>query len=242
MTSSIDSRDSKCATRQCQMRVCRRAIATIVATVMLTLAAPSVHAERKDFISPEVLRKVEAQYGTAARTRLRQFIDFLDRQNPNDSELAKLKSVNDYINRVPFINDRIHWKKEDYWASPVDKFATNGGDCEDFSVAKYFALKKLGVPEEKLRLTYVKSIPLKQAHMVTTYFARPDAIPLVLDNLNPKILPANLRKDLVPVYSFNGGGLWLAKARGTGKRIGGSEKVAEWHDLMNRMSEEERVN
>jgi hypothetical protein len=78
--------------------------------------------------------------------------------------------------------------------------------------------------------------------MVTTYFARPDAMPLVLDNLNPKILPAKLRKELVSVYSFNGGGLWLANARGTGKRIGGSEKVTEWHDLMSRMEETDRMD
>jgi hypothetical protein len=57
--------------------------------------------------------------------------------------------------------------------------------------------------------------------MVTTYFAQPDAMPLVLDNLNPQIVPAHLRKDRVPVYSFNGGGLWLAKSGGSGKRIDG---------------------
>ncbi|HBE92709.1 MAG TPA: sulfate adenylyltransferase, partial [Gammaproteobacteria bacterium] len=76
---------------------------------------------------------------------------------------------------------------------------------------------------------------LDQAHMVLTYYEKPGAIPLVLDNLNGEILPATERTDLLPVYSFNGGGLWTAKQRGKGKFIGGSDKVKLWKDLESRM-------
>jgi predicted transglutaminase-like cysteine proteinase len=92
-------------------------------------------------------------------------------------------------------------------------------------------LIELGIPEEKLRITYVKAVELNQAHMVLTYFENRRAIPLVLDNLIIEIKPANLRRDLAPVYSFNGSGLWLAKARGDGQRVGNASRLSLWEDL-----------
>ncbi|MBI4206399.1 MAG: transglutaminase-like cysteine peptidase [Betaproteobacteria bacterium] len=109
------------------------------------------------------------------------------------------------------MDDIIHWGKEDYWATPIEFLSTNAGDCEDFSIAKYFTLRALGVPDDRLRLTYVKElVQYNQAHMVVAYFPSPDAEPLVLDNINKTIQPASARSDLLPVYSFNGSNLWLA--------------------------------
>ena len=101
-----------------------------------------------------------------------------------------------------FVSDDQHWGRADYWATPVEFLATGAGDCEDFSLAKYFTLKALGVPLERMRLTYAKAVKLNQAHMVVAYFATPDAEPLILDNLISDIKPASQRTDLVPVYSF----------------------------------------
>ena len=145
--------------------------------------------------------------------------------------------VNDFFNsNVLFINDLALWQKEDYWATPLEFLSIGAGDCEDYSIAKYFTLKQLGVDEEKLRITYVKAINLGQAHMVLTYFKTKRSIPLVLDNLITEIKPANQRTDLVPVYSFNGAGLWLSKSRGTGnQRVGDSSSLSLWEDLENRM-------
>ena len=45
---------------------------------------------------------------------------------------------------------------------------TGGGDCEDYAIAKYFSLIKLGIPDEKLRITYVsyqKQIQLTKKHI-----------------------------------------------------------------------------
>lgn len=134
------------------------------------------------------------------------------------------------------MSDQQHWGKLDYWATPIEFLATDGGDCEDYVIAKYFTLRAVGVPESKLYLTYVKAIRLNQAHMVLTYFKKATSIPLVLDNINPRILPATQRRDLIPIYSFNGEGLWLAKQRGKGKAVSGGEKqLKQWNDLLKRM-------
>ncbi|RLA00148.1 MAG: sulfate adenylyltransferase, partial [Gammaproteobacteria bacterium] len=144
--------------------------------------------------------------------------------------------VNKFFNsNVLFIDDQSLWGKEDYWATPLEMLSIGAGDCEDYSIAKYFTLKELGMDEEKLRLTYVKAIDINQAHMVLTYFENKRAIPLVLDNLIVEIKPANLRTDLIPVYSFNGTGLWLAKSRGGSQRVGDASRLSLWEELESRM-------
>ena len=89
---------------------------------------------------------------------------------PVSTDLEKLEKVNRFFNQVNFVSDAIHWQKKDYWATPIEFLASDGGDCEDFALAKYFTLKMLGVPEKKLNLTYVKAWKLNQSHMVLTYY------------------------------------------------------------------------
>lgn len=188
-------------------------------------------------ISTKLLTKIENKYGSEARSRVIAWQQLMRRKD-FASEKDKLKAVNDFFNKkMTFVDDIVHWKKKDYWATPIEFLGSNGGDCEDYSIAKYFTLKELGVPESKLRITYVKALKLNQAHMVVTYYPSKNAVPLVLDNLVPKIRKASLRKDLKPVYSFNGTGLWIAKARGKGKRVGGSGRISLWQDLKSRMRE-----
>ena len=97
----------------------------------------------------------------------------------------------------------------------------------------------MGIPEEHMRLTYVKALQLDQAHMVLTYFPSPDAEPLVLDNLVSEIQPSSERTDLQPVYSFNGKGLWLAKMKGADRRIGHSGRLSRWQGVIARINDEQ---
>lgn len=187
------------------------------------------------------LEAAERKFGAKARERLEAWQALINASR-NLPEAEKLRVANDFFNQVPFISDAAHWNAKDYWATPSEMLATNGGDCEDFSIAKYFTLIALGVPVGKLKITYVKAAtadPINQAHMVLTYYSTPTAIPLVLDNLIPDIKPASRRPDLTPVYSFNGAGLWLAKERGEGKSVaGGSSNIGFWRELNARMGRE----
>ena len=119
-------------------------------------------------------------------------------------EKEKLVKVNRFFNQLNFVNDDRLWGKKDYWATPLEFLGSNGGDCEDFTIAKYFSLLELGVPDKKLRLVYVKAITLNQFHMVLAYYSKPSAEPILLDNIDPQIKRASKRRDLLPVYSFNG--------------------------------------
>ncbi|GLQ29728.1 hypothetical protein GCM10007876_02060 [Litoribrevibacter albus] len=149
----------------------------------------------------------------------------------------KLDRVNQYFNtEIRFISDQLLWEQEDYWATPYESLSRKAGDCEDFSLAKYFTLIKAGMDPEKLRITYVKAVKLKQAHMVLAYYPTPSSEPLVLDNLIPEIKRASKRRDLVPVYSFNASGFWLNKMSGN-IRLGGASRVTMWSEFVERMSE-----
>ena len=188
-------------------------------------------------ITEAMLDMVAKEYGRRARSRIIKWQDLVDKHN-QDTEREKLEAVNKFFNRNRFISDLQHWKKSDYWATPIEFLATKGGDCEDFSIAKYITLRALGIPEKKLRITYVKALRINQAHMVLTYYETPRSIPLIMDNIDTKIKPAHKRPDLKPVYSFNAEGLWLAKMRGEGQKTGSASDLNMWRDLEARLKRE----
>lgn len=185
-------------------------------------------------LEEDVLSRTERMYGGEARRRLLAWQDLI-RGADGLTERGKMDKVNGFFNGFDFVSDASHWGMDDYWATPVEFIASGGGDCEDFALAKYFTLKAVGVSENKLTLTYVKALGLNQAHMVLTFYPAPDAEPLVLDNLVDDILPASARTDLLPVYSFNGAGLWIAKQRGRGRHVGDSDRLKRWKELLGRM-------
>jgi len=189
-------------------------------------------------VSEQLIEVYSRRFGPEARARLEAWKrDAAARKRSPGREAAMLSEVNRMLNRVRFVDDRVHWGEVDYWATPAESIGSDGADCEDFSIAKYFLLKELGVPIARLRLTYVKSLKLNQAHMVLAYYERPDAEPLVLDNLEDRVRPASQRADLVPVYSFNDEEVWI-EMRG---RSGSPTQLRNWRALMDRLDWERRT-
>ncbi len=207
--------------------------------ILLLCASALALAGRYILINQALLDQVTERYGETAAKRLLSWDDFLRQQSelPQD-DMARLKLVNDFFNQLRFVSDQRLWGTEDYWATPVEFLSRGAGDCEDFSIAKYFTLRQLGVADERLRITYVKALKLNQAHMVLTYFPEGSSVPLVLDNLEGDIRPATERNDLAPVYNFNGDGLWLAKQRGHGKRVGEADRISLWMQLRERLDKD----
>lgn len=157
------------------------------------------------------------------------------------SPTDKLRRVNEFFNRrVLFADDQEVWGQSDYWATPMETLAKGKGDCEDFTIAKYFTLLNAGIPDQQLRLVYVKAAiggpgsTVVQAHMVLAYYPTPDAEPLVLDNLITDIRPASRRPDLAPVFSFNDQGIWAGAGGSNAKSPGGIGRLSRWQDLLRR--------
>lgn len=211
-----------------------RILASLLIASGMALAEPALE------LSDKLLKAMARQYGADARSRLQQWQKLID-QPPDGDEQTKLERVNTFFNHIPQKDDSEHWGLENYWATPVELLVTDGGDCEDFAIAKYFTLRSMNVADDRLRISYVKAfIPSKgkiESHMVLSYYPTPDADPLILDNLNPAILPAAQRPDLAPIYGFNGAGLWHAKERGR-TRNGAVNDLGLWRDLLSRMEHE----
>jgi len=160
-------------------------------------------------------------------------------------ELAKgraddvLQDVNNAINNnIRGIEDPVLWGAADYWATPAESISVAGGDCEDFAIAKYYLLKELGVPLERLRITYVRMLRRGgAAHMILAYYARPDADPLILDNLDAFVRSGSQRDDLDPVYYFNDDELQLVKRGLRGKPA----QIRTWLELQERLVAESQI-
>lgn len=208
----------------------RKKIKRLGCVLLLGLALPLSALSERD-ITEKRLDTIEQQYNKFARQRVMAWQQLIQ-DNMDATEQEKLHRVNTFFNtHIQFFDDLVIWDKKDYWATPIETLSMGGGDCEDYAIAKYFTLKQLGVDENKLRLTYVKAIELNQAHMVLTYFKNKRAVPLVLDNLIIDIKYATQRADLIPVYSFNGRGLWLTKPKES-KFVSDAAGLSLWQSLI----------
>ena len=158
------------------------------------------------------------------------------RDQPVDERLER---ANQFINsRTLFESDFQAWQAQDYWATPLETLGAGRGDCEDFAIAKFVSLVALGVPQDQLRLIYVRATvdgTPPQAHMVLGYYPDPNGEPRILDNLVGTIERASARTDLVPVFSFNAEGLWAGGMKAANDP---TAKLSRWRDLMARLRAE----
>ncbi|EGM68170.1 transglutaminase-like cysteine peptidase [Shewanella sp. HN-41] len=211
------------------LRVCRLSLIASALGICCLYAAPT-----QTLDEARITSTLEKRYGERAGMRARAWFKVLS-ESVSVSEQDKLFKVNNFFNLFRFVDDIKLWGESNYWATPMEFIGVNGGDCEDFSIAKYFTLLQLGVPEDKMRITMVKATSVNQYHMVLAYYETPSSIPLVLDNLDHVIKPATQRTDLLPVYSFNGKQLWLNKEQGRGVLAGSSTRLEKWNDLNHRL-------
>ena len=185
---------------------------------------------QKPYVEKELLKKISKKYKMFATKRFIYLQKTLDKAESGD-DLQKLDAVNKFYNGVRYMSDKKVYGKSDYWATPWQFLGKDKGDCEDYVISKYFALIYLGVDSKKLFFTYVRSSKFKSAHMVLTYFETPRSEPLILDNNNHKIFPASKRKDLTPIYNFNGESLYRASKSGTGKKVKSKKAHKKWDEL-----------
>ncbi|MEZ5815430.1 MAG: transglutaminase-like cysteine peptidase [Alphaproteobacteria bacterium] len=137
-------------------------------------------------------------------------------ENLRDLEGMSIKAmadrVNDLVNEKRYITDSKNWGQSDYWATPVE-FLQRGGDCEDFAIMKYAALRSLGVPEERMRVAIVQDTQKNIPHAVLVVYAESGAY--ILDNQTKHLLDAERGTRYRPIYSINRTAWWLHTAPST---------------------------
>lgn len=214
-------------------------------TIISALDKPELGTIGIFLFTEEEIRQVGKQFGLSAIDRLEKWQQIMV-SGKNLKESKKIKLVNNFFNKIPYISDLENYRVNEYWATPIELLVRNGGDCEDYAMAKYFTLIEIGVPEEKLQITYAvltRVVPysfpvqkVKENHVVLTYYPMPDSEPLVLDNMDIDIFPAGQRDDLSPVYSFNSAKLWFAK-EGTWQWgvVGNAILSRPWQEFLKRL-------
>ena len=205
--------------------------------VLFTLGSATPTPARHDFSRIQLLAL--ERYGAAGEAEILAWIQLL-RELVDKDIYNQISSINDFFNRrIIFAEDIDIWNVNDYWATPLETLGRRHGDCEDFAIAKYVSLRLLGVSDEKLRLIYVSAriggmfSQVNQAHMVLGYYPQPESEPLILDNLLSEIRPASQRSDLLPVFSFNSNGLWVAGSGATA--TDSSSRLSRWRDVLARI-------
>ena len=64
------------------------------------------------------------------------------------------------------MSDLMQYHVEDLWSSPLATLAAGAGDCEDYAIAKFAALREAGVAPDDLRLVIMRSTLSGEDHAV----------------------------------------------------------------------------
>jgi len=168
--------------------------------------------EADELITDAIIKKAEKKYNAFAKNRFLGIQSELLKDLKNASEIKKLNVVNTWFNYIKYKSDKKIYNQSDYWATLYEFVGKDAGDCEDYTIAKYYTLKALGVSPKKMKFTYViykDRKGKKISHMVLAYLKVPKPKSkkdiLILDNNNQRVLPASKRKDLVKVVKMING-------------------------------------
>jgi len=121
---------------------------------------------------------------------------------------ARIGEVNRAINlAIRPASDAARYQVADVWTTPLMTFATGTGDCEDYAIAKYVALREAGLAPEDLRIVILHDASINQDHAVAA--ARVDGKWLILDNRHMILLTDGETANMTPLVTLDhhdGGG------------------------------------
>jgi predicted transglutaminase-like cysteine proteinase len=130
-------------------------------------------------------------------------------------KIKQIESINEWVNYLMYVLDIYNYNVDDYWATKHEFLGDKeSGDCEDYAITKYFALKKIGFPADDLWILIARDDNLKIAHAVL--LVQFDTTEVILDNRIAILVTNPVRIGLRPIYAINEKG-WMrysAKLRG----------------------------
>jgi predicted transglutaminase-like cysteine proteinase len=155
----------------------------------------------------DALRRFETELKTCSggSCKVREWNAFLDSVRTKPPE-DQIRAVNREMNDKPYVTDPVNWHMPDYWATPL-QFLRKDGDCEDYAISKYMALKALGFKVDDMRIVVLQDTNLNVPHAVLVVYQQGRA--LVLDNQVSSVVPASSIHHYHPFYSINEDGWWL---------------------------------
>ncbi len=123
----------------------------------------------------------------------------------------RLDEANRAVNMaIRYVSDQAQHGEADRWSAPLASLAAAKGDCEDYAIAKYVALRAAGVARESLQLVLVRDRAVRQDHAVLA--ARLNDRWLILDNRQSLLIEDADASSFTPLFAINHDGVHLFAA------------------------------
>jgi predicted transglutaminase-like cysteine proteinase len=136
----------------------------------------------------------EASCSPAAR----RFLSLVETGGRNERR-TQLGKINRAVNlAIRPASDWAQYGYADFWASPLQTLASGAGDCEDYAIVKYVALRALGIAESDLRLMIVRDDKHQTEHAIVA--VRDEQKWLILDNRTMFIINAEDARYYNPLF------------------------------------------
>jgi predicted transglutaminase-like cysteine proteinase len=161
--------------------------------------------QRQIQIEAELLASCRADPQACPSAPARRFLAMIETARARQGR-ARLGEINRAINlAIRPMSDLAQYGVIDLWTSPLATLAAGAGDCEDYAIAKYVALREVGLGNEDLRLLVVRDTKLREDHAVVA--ARLDGRWMVLDNRRLVLLEDVQLKQYVPLFAIDDDGV-----------------------------------
>lgn len=134
-----------------------------------------------------------------------RFLGIVDQARARDGR-ARLGEINRAINlAIRPASDLAQYGEIDVWSSPLATFARGAGDCEDYAIAKYAALRQSGIAAADLRIVIIRDTRRGEDHAVAA--ARLDGHWLVLDNERMAMIEDIDARNVRPLFVLDDSGI-----------------------------------
>jgi predicted transglutaminase-like cysteine proteinase len=134
-----------------------------------------------------------------------QFLAIVDNARAREGR-ARLGEINRAINlAIRPMSDQAQYGELDVWTSPLVTFAHGAGDCEDYAIAKFVALRQAGFSSDDLRIVIVRDTVRGEDHAIAA--ARLDGHWLTLDNRHMAMVEDDSIRNYRPLFVIDQYGL-----------------------------------
>jgi predicted transglutaminase-like cysteine proteinase len=154
-----------------------------------------------------VLALCEEDRARCSSVHALRFLSIIDGGRARDGR-ARLGDINRAINlAIRSVSDEAQYGDVDVWRSPLALLATGAGDCEDYAIAKFVALRAAGLPSDDLRIVIMRDTKRGEDHAVTA--VRLDGHWLLLDNRRMMMVEDANSRGVRPLFAIDRSGVRL---------------------------------
>ena len=136
---------------------------------------------------------------------------YLTSKAPGMDEMTRLRTVTAFFNKFPAASDMVNYGVEDHWPTLTEFFSRRSGDCKAYTLSKYFALRALGIHDDRLRIVLVH-IPARKANHAILAVNTAKGVFILDNNTVPSdlILPQEkFSSQFIPLFMINEQGRWV---------------------------------